>query len=409
MNAGAAWHASHAVGRLSAWWDRFGGTFLWLGVAYSVVAAVGRLRYALPYLVTDVEEWAAVDLKYRYEEVARWFDGLPVYGALERLTYPPASYTLLWPAIGWLPLGTARIVWAVTTLVAAAVIALVAYRITAGRGTRVRLLAALLPFAAYPLQVTMFVGQLPMHVVALVAAGALVVGARPATWRSDTAGSLLLAASIIKPTLAPPLVAATLVAAGRWRPVVLTASMYAALTVIGAAAQPDGLVALVRAWLASSANPTLVGGIAEGVPSMHMLMSRGGVGSWAPVASLIVLGGFVVWAWRHRQADAWLLVGVGAVVARLWTYHREYDDAVLLLPAVALLRVGLGRDGHARWRAGVVFAAAWVALFTPTWLLFSPNVTWVRIIQAVHTVLWIGVLVFLVAIARTQRRHAAAT
>ncbi len=399
MNAGTAWHVPHAGGRLNAWWERFGGTVIWVGVAYSVVAAVGRLRYALPYLVTDVEEWAAVDFKYRYEEVARWFDGLPVYGVLERLTYPPATYALLWPAMGWLPAGSARVVWLVTTLAAAAVVAFVAYRMTEGRSRSVRMLAALLPFAAYPLQVTVFVGQLPMHVVALAAAGTLVLATRPANWATDAAASLLLAASAIKPTLAPPLVLATLIATRRWRPALLTAAVYGAMTLAGAAAQPEGLVTLARAWLESSANPALVGGIAEGVPSMHMLLSRVGAGRWAPIASLVVLAVFTVWAWRHQRVDAWVLVGVGAIVARLWSYHREYDDAVLLLAAVALLRLGVNGDRDVRWRAGFVFVMAWAALLTPTWLLFSPNVMLARAVQGMHTVLWIAVLVFLIVAA----------
>ena len=408
MNAGTAWHVPHAGGRLNAWWERFGGTVIWVGVAYSVVAAVGRLRYALPYLVTDVEEWAAVDFKYRYEEVARWFDGLPVYGALERLTYPPATYALLWPAMGWLPAGSARVVWLVTTLAAAVVVALVAYRMTEGRSRSVRMLAAVLPFAAYPLQVTVFVGQLPMHVVALVAAGTLVLVTRPASWATDATASLLLAASAIKPTLAPPLVLATLIATRRWRPALLTAAVYGAMTLAGAAAQPEGLVTLARAWLESSANPALVGGIAEGVPSMHMMLSRVGAGRWAPIASLAVLVVFAVWAWRHQRVDAWVLVGVGAIVARLWSYHREYDDAVLLLAAVALLRLGLNGDRDVRWRAGFVFVMAWAALLTPTWLLFSPNVTLARAVQGMHTVLWVAVLVFLIVAAHHRNAETTA-
>lgn len=408
MNAGTAWYVPHAGSRLNAWWERFGGAVIWVGVAYSVVAAVGRLRYAIPYLVTDVEEWAAVDFKYRYEEVARWFDGLPVYGALERLTYPPATYALLWPAMGWLPAGSARVVWLVTTLAAAAVMALVAYQMTEGRSRSVRMLAALLPFAAYPLQVTVFVGQLPMHVVALVAAGTLVLATRPASWATDAAAALLLAASAVKPTLAPPLVLATLIATPRWRPALLTAAFYGAMTLAGAAAQPDGLVTLARAWLESSADPALVGGIAEGVPSMHMLLSRLGAGRWAPVASLVVLLVFAGWAWRHRRVDVWVLVGVGAIVARLWSYHREYDDAVLLLAAVALLRLGLDVDRDARWRAGFVFAMAWATLLTPTWLLFSPSVAVARGIQGMHTVLWIAVLGFLMVAAHHQHAETSA-
>jgi hypothetical protein len=391
-----AWERPRAVARLIRFWERWREPLVWVGVAYSVVAAAGRLWFALPHLLTDVEVWSAVDFKYRYEEVARWFAGLPVYGALDRLTYPPASYALLWPAMGWLPLGTARAVWGVTIMAAAAAIAFVAYRVAEGHARSVRVLVALLAFAAYPIQVTVFVGQLPMHVVALAAAGTLVLAKAPRGWATDGVAAALLAASLVKPTLAPPLVAAALIGAGRWRPALLAAGFFIGLSLIGAGAQPDSIVTLHRAWLESSANPALAGGIAEGVPNLHVLLSRGGLGAWAPVASVVVLAVFAAWSWRHRRADVWVLVGVAAVVARLWSYHREYDDAVLLLSALALLRVARRPDQRAGRAAAVLFAATWAALLTPTWALFSPNAAVVGVIWAAHTLLWLGVLLFLV-------------
>jgi hypothetical protein len=393
--------------RSAAWvaraWERWSDPLIWAAVGYSVIAAVGHLRAALPHLLRDVEEWSAVDFKYRFEEVSRWFDGVSVYGALDRLTYPPASYALLWPFIGWLPLDAARVMWAVTTLAAAAVVAFVAYRATEGRALSLRVLAALLPFAAYPTQVTVYVGQLPVHVVALVALGAFVLWRVPIGWAGDVAGGVLLAASLVKPTLAPPVVAAVLISTGRWRPALLTAACYLAFSFAGAAAQSPDIITLHRAWLESSANPSLVGGIAEGVPSLHMLLTRAGLGGWAPVASLAALVAFAAWAWRHRRADLWLLAGAGAVVARLWSYHREYDDAILLLAAVALLRVHRGPETSVGWMDGLLFAAVWAALLTPTWVLFSPNVPIVRVLQGVHTAVWVAVLV---VVARRAARDA---
>jgi hypothetical protein len=242
----------------------------------------------------------------------------------------------------------------------------------------------------------MYVGQLPMHAVAMAAAGALVLAKGPRGWATDVAAAALLAASLVKPTLAPPLVAAVFIGTGRWRPALLAAGFFVGLSLIGAAAQPDGIVTLHREWLESSANPALGSGIGEGVPNLHVLLSRNGLGEWAPVASILVLAGFAAWAWRHRRADVWLLVGVAAIVARLWSYHREYDDAVLLLSALALLRLARGPDQPARRVAGLLFAMMWAALLTPTWALFSPNVVVVRVIHGAHALLWVVVLLFLV-------------
>ena len=49
-------------------------------------------------------------------------------------------------------------------------------------------------------------------------------------------------------------------------------------------------------------------------------------GSGATAISLILLGGLGAWVYRFRRVDVWLLIGVSAVIARLWTYHRTYDD-----------------------------------------------------------------------------------
>jgi hypothetical protein len=132
-------------------WRRHGRVLSALGIGYLFVAATGRLYYALPYLLRDIAPWSAVDLKYRHNEVAQWFAGNPVYGVVDGAVYPPASHAILWPFIGWVPLDTARLIWAVTTVAAAAVIGLLAYRASsparaaipaARRRTRVRRIPA---------------------------------------------------------------------------------------------------------------------------------------------------------------------------------------------------------------------------------------------------------------------------
>ena len=45
----------------------------------------------------------------------------------------------------------------------------------------------------------------------------------------------------------------------------------------------------------------------------------------------------------HQQIDSWLLLGVSAIVARLWAYYLVYDDMLILLPIVVLL--GLQKQG----------------------------------------------------------------
>jgi hypothetical protein len=43
--------------------------------------------------------------------------------------------------------------------------------------------------------------------------------------------------------------------------------------------------------------------------------------------------------WRYRRVDIWILIGVASLFARLWTYHRLYDDLLAFPAAIALYRL----------------------------------------------------------------------
>jgi hypothetical protein len=380
-------------------WRRHGRVLSALGIGYLFVAATGRLYYALPYLLRDIAPWSAVDLKYRHNEVAQWFAGNPVYGVVDGAVYPPASHAILWPFIGWVPLDTARLIWAVTTVAAAAVIGLLAYRACAPAPPRYRLLVAGLAFAGYPLQLSIFPGQMGMHVVALVAGGAvLLLRERPAWW-TDALAALMIAASLVKPTTALPLVAAALIAARRVRPAVLVVGGYAAFTLIAVAAQPAGLLALLRDWLAVAGDRVPV---MDGVPNLHLLLAWLGLRSWMNAASLLVLAVMSIWGWRRRDADPWILLGVAAVVARFWAHSTLYDDAFLLLAAVALFRVAFLTAAGTRRTAAWLLAAAWAALLTPTWVFYGLGPAIVQPVHAAQALLWLVALAVLVVVAHGQ-------
>jgi hypothetical protein len=372
-----------------------------LGVIYLAVATAGRLGYALPRLVLDIEPWSALDLKYRHNEVLQWFAGQPVYGVVDGAVYPPASHVILWPLLGWLPLDSARLLWAATTLLAAAALAAIAYELCRGAATRDRLLIAGLAFASYPLQMAVFVGQMGVHVAAFAAGGAFLLFHGRRMWWTDALSALLLAASLVKPTLSLPLVVGVLLVAGRWRPMLLTAAAYAALTLGAAAAQPDGLVQLMRAWLAvaSVRVPVL-----EGVPNLHLLLARAGLNSWMSPASLAVLVAMSIWMWRRRHADPWLLLGAASIVARFWAHSTLYDDALLLLAAVALARTAFFGQRRQHLIAAGLLALVWAALLTPTWAYYNLGASMRLAIHAAQALLWLAVLLFLGAMAAVDSR-----
>ncbi len=71
--------------------------------------------------------------------------------------------------------------------------------------------------------------------------------------------------------------------------------------------------------------------------------------------AVLLLG---AWIFRNRQADLRLLLAVTASVARIWIYHRWYDDLLLIIPLITVrspdILVGIQVTG---WIAGLVFIA----------------------------------------------------
>ncbi|MEX2529296.1 MAG: glycosyltransferase 87 family protein [Gemmatimonadota bacterium] len=396
---------SRLIGMWRAVWRRHGGKVRVAGLGYLAVAAVGKTLYSLPRLVSDIEPWSALDLRYRFNEVREWFAGNPVYGVVDGAVYPPASHVILWPFIGWLPLDGARMVWALTTLAAAVVVAWLLFRASEAGGPRDgertpdgtrtldRMLLAGLALASYPLHIGMGVGQLGMHVAAFAIAGAAILVWARASLRIDIVAGLLLASALVKPTVSLPIVMAAVIVAGRARPAVLVAGIYGAITLAAAALQPATLLTLVRDWLAIASVRVP---IEDGVPNLHLLLLWLGLDGWMTPASLVLISVAGVWMWHVRHSDPWLLLGIAALIARFWAHSTLYDDVILLLPALALLRTASQRADVHGTVAGWLFAGVWAALLTPTWAFYGRSGTVLHALQGVQAALWLAVLTLLV-------------
>src|SRR2546422_11175922 len=111
--------------------------------------------------------------------VARWFAGVPIYEGIHYGDYPPASYPLLWPLLGWLAVPPARWLWAALSA------ALLAWVIAiCGRGSEAttsagRRLGALLPLAMYATNVAIGNGQINLQWRTPLLAGILPRGRAP--------------------------------------------------------------------------------------------------------------------------------------------------------------------------------------------------------------------------------------
>lgn len=85
--------------------------------------------------------------------------------------------------------------------------------------------------------------------------------------------------------------------------------------------------------------------------------------SSAMVAAIVVLS-TVLLLWFYRRASPLTLFGICSVGARLWTYHRSYDNVILLFLLVALLVKARERPGTlVITAAGLLGMSLWLPMF----------------------------------------------
>ena len=127
-----------------------------------------------------------------------------------------------------------------------------------------------------------------------------------------------------------------------------------------------------------------------------------------------------VWVYRYRRVDLWVQLGVIAIVARFWAYHRQYDDVVVVLALVALFRIATGvvgevgasavtateaaREPQVRAAATALIATCMLFMLLPARLGWAPP-PGRQIFEVSHTASWLGMLVFLGWWARVLERQ----
>lgn len=374
------------------WWSRHGSVVVLVVVAAMVLGALWRLGQAVPFLLWAGESPHPTDLNARHGELARWFAGVFTDPHARNADYPPASYVVLWPLLGWLDASQARWLWGLTALVGLAVLGWLGIRHGGARSGTQRLLLFLLPFSTYAASATLTVGQLGNHVVPMLAVGVLALRRRPTgPWR-DVAGAAAMLFALVKPILSAPFAWVAFLASGRWRPAALIVTGYGLLTVFAASFHRGDVVTIVTGWLEETPN------LAAGTVNLHKALHLVGLDPWVLPATFATLLGFGWWVFRHRDADVWTLMGAAALVARLGFHHRLYDDVLVLIPMIALFRLAGARAGDEHGdrdvQAGVLFALVWVTLNMPAGV-FSMAQPMRGLAEAGQAVVWTAALVFL--------------
>lgn len=372
-----------------------------VAVALLALFAVAKLSLEFQRLLWGPEPLGAIDLKFRYDEVAAWFAGRPAYGETTAV-YPPATYPLLWPFLGWLSWPAARVLWACTLL---PILAWFGHLLVQGSGARDRLersFALLLLLSANATGLVVGNGQLTFHLLAPLVAGVLMVLRTDAPRHAWLAAAALFTIGAAKPTLAPPFFVLAMMTGAGWRALLASGGAYVGLTLLGSWFQHESPLVLVRTWLTVSR--TITDGVGYG--NLHSALHALDLSALAIPASLLALGVQAGWTWMHRRADVWLLLGMAGLTARLWAYHLPYDDVLALLPMISLLRIAWAPSTPRRWRAvaGALVAVLAAVMLLPVRMYYVWPAPWPAIYAAVHTVPWLASLGFFLLWAHRSGR-----
>jgi hypothetical protein len=373
-------------------WERRRRMILSVSVVLMGALAAWRLPRAFNEFLQGV---ALGDTPRIFHSLIRdWLASRPVYGESEFAVHPPATYVMLWPFFGWLETTPAHWLWLAVTIAALVWLVYLMVRESGAQGALERAFIALIPLCSYATTRTVRNGQFTVLLLPLLLAGLRLLRERKPDLSRDFLAAALLLPALVKPTVAAPFFWIALFLPGGLRPTILVALGYAALTFFAASYQEADLPTLVRDWWTSAS--TLA---TQGSANVHIGLTAIGLADWTLPASLLIFAGLGWWIYRHRRADLLLLVGVTAIVARFWTYHRAYDDALLLLPAIALFhRAKEDPSDRSGVAAATLFALLVGGMFIPFRLLGRP--IWRVLLIDGNAIVWLAALIFLIAAAR---------
>ena len=375
--------------------------YMLVAVALMSLAAVIWLGYEFWRLLLQASPPGALDLMLRSIEIRLWFSGQPIYEIVSSANYPPASYLLLWPFVGWLDFMYARWLWALTSCLALAWLIDLFLRESRAQTRLEKAFIILIPLATYGAGACIGNGQLILHILPCLCASLLFLEKAEGRWQDDLLASSLFVAALVKPSVTAPFFWIFLFRSGRMRPAVLVVCGYIAISLISGSFQDSGIVVLLQDWLARSHEELMHYLILFSHGNLHSLLAMLGLESWSPVSSLIVLTALGAWVYLNKKADIWLLMGVTACVSRFYTYHGWYDDAVLTLPMVVLFRMSKSDMLTAKDRgfAGLLLALSLAVMIAPggTYLVPPP---WNMVFVAIQSFIFLIILGFLLMHAR---------
>jgi hypothetical protein len=267
-----------------------------------------------------------------------------------------------------------------------------------GADTRLEcLFVALLALSMNATGVTIGNGQLIVHILPVLLFALLLLRESRGKWRVRLLAAGLLLFALVKPTISAPFLWIALFVGGGLLTTLLVVLGYAGLTLFALPFQASTPAVLAQGWIERATVVAATGGYAN----LHMWLASIDRQEWIFGVSLLVFAALGLWIYQHRKGDFWILLGVTAIVARLWSYHRVYDDVLILLPMVALFRIAKreASTDDTRIVAGLLLALTILSMLAPARLEHFAW-PWSFLFKGGHALVWIMDLSFLL-----QRAH----
>ncbi len=332
------WNNKFTLG-IHRWWVRYKTTLLSIAIGGMAVMALLAFKAGFWRLLFDPGPSGAIDLRITYDSVQHWFSGAPTYTQLKTAVYPPATYLLLWPFMGWLEITSARWLWGITTGGALLWLIKLILRESKAETLFEYIFIALLLLSMYATGITIGNGQRIIHLLPMLLMGILLLSSENPKWYQDFLSAGMILFSLIFPNISAPFFWIVLFLPKRIRPALFIILGYAALTLFALSFQKIPMIQVIQGFFERGLKGVVHGSASGGYGNLQTLLVHLGMKRWIIPVSLTTIGILGFWVYRYRDRDRWILLGVTALFARLWAYHRLYDDLLLLLPMIALFRI----------------------------------------------------------------------
>ncbi|MEY2487245.1 MAG: hypothetical protein QOH39_2893 [Verrucomicrobiota bacterium] len=376
-------------------------------VVLMAAAAAFKLGDEFRRLLFERGPDGAVDMHNLHRWIVLWFRGEPIFQKSNAALYPPATYIMLWPFLGWTSFATARWIWASALVAGLTATVLLILRASGAETTIEKIFVTLLVLSINGTGVAIGNGQLvPLILPAILAVTVLTERAAD-SWLSDLAAASLLTWAMVKPSVTLPFLWIFAIGPKRWRVGLLLILIYLALTFVAASFQKEDLPTLVRSTLARASTATTQ---FPGTRNLHALLVVAGLQRYLTLSSAIIFVAQGALICFLRRANIWVLLGIAALVARMWTYHRVYDDVLIALAELALFQIAKRESSPVRRKiAGALLLLMALAMLCPARFLDYSKLSWssesIWICAGIHTLLWLSTLAFLINYARFDSKR----